>query len=211
MFCLSVTNPSFIALLRDTRVRSCKHSSRQLAWCETLSAEDAGGTLQNRGLLLRTLLSTSFLAAAALGSVQSTQSCLPPGSFTDTLAVFLGSSAQFQQMQYSAFSEFSTSGFPWYFPCKLGFVWARWGSQQVLLLPRLLSQPVLKVPQWAVCLESSTAPQKAVSWNVLWAGHFFVYQPQLVAPPTYITIQTTATATPVVRSRSHSWGWRYRL
>ena len=51
MFCLSATNPSFIALLRDTRVRSCKHSSHQLAWCETLSAEDAGGTLEWEGAL----------------------------------------------------------------------------------------------------------------------------------------------------------------
>lgn len=81
MFCLSATNPSFIALLRDTRVRSCKHSSHQLAWCETLSAEDAGGTLQRKGLLLLTLLSSSFPAAAVVVSMQSTQWCLPPREF----------------------------------------------------------------------------------------------------------------------------------
>lgn len=80
------------------RVRSCKHSSHQLAWCETLLARDAGGTVQRKGLLLLTLLSSSFLAAAVLSACRVPSGVYLPGIFTDTVAIFLGSSAQFQQV-----------------------------------------------------------------------------------------------------------------
>lgn len=173
MFCLSAANPSFIALLRDTRVRSCKHSSRQLAWCETLSAEDAGGWYYREGFCFSPYWAPPFLL------LQWWSACRTPSGVSGSCWYRGCISREFRTIPAGvAFCLFriSTSGFPWNFSANWGlfehsgvpskfhschncFPSQSWKCPNGLFAPRSLQQH----------------PRKAGSWNVLWAGQWAIF------------------------------------
>ena len=102
--------------------------------------------------------------------------------------------------------------FPMIFPMQTGVCLSTVGFQ---------ASPTVATTAFPASLESAPVGCLPGVFNSTPEGSFlecFVGRPFFCLPasacgtPTYIsTIQTTATATPVVRSRSHFWGWRYHL